>query len=91
VVTAGVSLFTAAVFWYAQWWVEAHTVYRLCASVGGRSVCFAIEKPASALGSLLGLLLGPPSSLPLALLGLLLLHLLNILRLRELPPSPGRR
>jgi hypothetical protein len=30
-------------------------------------------------------LLGPLSSLPLALLGLLLLHLLNILRLRELP------
>jgi len=53
-VAAGVSLFTAAVFWYAQWWVEAHTVYRLCASVGGRSVCFAIEKPASALASLLG-------------------------------------
>jgi hypothetical protein len=34
---------------------------------------------------LLGLLLGPFSSLPLALLGLLLLHLLNVLRLRELP------
>jgi hypothetical protein len=30
-------------------------------------------------------LLGPPSSLPLALLDLLLLHLLNVLRLRELP------
>jgi hypothetical protein len=53
-VAAGVSLFTTAVFWYAQWWIEAHTVYRLCASVGGRSVCFAIEKPASTLASLLG-------------------------------------
>jgi len=41
--------------------------------------------PLSAALSLLGLLLGPPSSLPLALLDLLLLHLLDVLRLRELP------
>jgi hypothetical protein len=41
--------------------------------------------PLSAAFSLLGLVLGPPSSLPLALLDLLLLHLLNVLRLRELP------
>ena len=41
--------------------------------------------PLSAAFSLLGLLLGPLSSLPLALLGLLLLHILNVLRLRELP------
>jgi len=41
--------------------------------------------PLSAALSLLGLVLGPPSSLPLALLDLLLLHLLGVLRLRELP------
>ena len=39
----------------------------------------------SAAFSLLGLVLGPLSSLPLALFDLLLLHLLNVLRLRELP------
>jgi hypothetical protein len=41
--------------------------------------------PLSAALSLLGLVLGPPSSLPLALLDLLLLHLLNVLRPRGLP------
>jgi hypothetical protein len=41
--------------------------------------------PLSAAFSLLGLVLGPLSSLPLALLDLFLLHLLNILRLRDLP------
>ena len=41
--------------------------------------------PLSAALSLLGLVLGPLSSLPLALFDLLLLHLLNVLRLRGLP------
>ena len=41
--------------------------------------------PLSAALSLLGLVLGPLSSPPLALLDLLLLHLLGVLRLRELP------
>jgi hypothetical protein len=41
--------------------------------------------PLSAALSLLGPVLGPFPSLPLALLDLLLLHLLGVLRLRELP------
>ena len=45
--------------------------------------------PLSAAFSLLGLVLGPLSSLPLALLALLLLHLLNVLRLRGLPALAG--
>jgi hypothetical protein len=50
---------------------------------GGRRALAPLSP--SAAFSLLGLVLGPLSSLPLALFDLLLLHLLNVLRLRELP------
>jgi len=42
---AGVALLQSALSWYAQWYVSTHTTWRLCREVGGRSVCFAIEKP----------------------------------------------
>jgi hypothetical protein len=58
-----------------------------CSGLGGLAAArrALAPLPLSAAFSLLGLLLGPLSSLPLALLGLLLLHILSALRLRELP------
>jgi len=42
---AGVALLMSVLSWYANWYVETHTTYKLCRIVGVYDICFNIERP----------------------------------------------